>query len=304
MLKYAAFCLGLTFSVAGCRMITGTEDGAQNPAGVQQYILRFAHAPISNQTPGLCNTLTVMISDTSGQSVNAVNKTNITLTSTSIYSRFYSDNRCTDLITSASIAAGTSSAVFYYVDLAMGNPKISATALGIGTVTQIETIGMAQSPTGNVPASYPQNIPAGSFPTGPFPQAPVPPASSPTGPAPQSPAPPTASTVPAPVGGILNATIANNNQSMTLQVGQILVVELESSDNNWILTNADGIVHETWLPGSFGSCSGGNIGPGCGFVFKFYTVNTAPGTHHIAMTEKAKISGAVLTNFAMTVILQ
>jgi hypothetical protein len=85
----------------------------------------------------------VQSQDANSNAATVLTSTQVSLSSSSGSLLFYSDASCSTLVTFTTIAASTSTTNFYFRDSAVGNPQITATASGLGNVSQIETVNPA-----------------------------------------------------------------------------------------------------------------------------------------------------------------
>lgn len=56
---------------------------------------------------------------------------------------FYSDPACTVAVSALTIAAGTTTASFYFRDTVVGTPTVTVAPAGLGTASQIQSVGVA-----------------------------------------------------------------------------------------------------------------------------------------------------------------
>src|SRR5439155_25509879 len=114
-----------------------------------------------NNVAGVCSTvLTVQSQDTFSNASVVAAATTVTLATTSTAGTFYSDSSCTVAIASATIAAGASSASFWYADTKAASPTLTASASGLTSATQTETT-LPATPTRLVFTTATQTLVAG-----------------------------------------------------------------------------------------------------------------------------------------------
>jgi hypothetical protein len=112
-------------------------------------------------TAGVCSlTVTVQSQNAAGTPTNVLSSTPVSLSTTSTGGAFYSDAGCTTAITSVTIPGGSNSASFYYKDTKAGAPTITASATGLTSATQTETVNAA-APSKLVFTTLAQTLTAG-----------------------------------------------------------------------------------------------------------------------------------------------
>jgi hypothetical protein len=93
-------------------------------------------------TAGVCSgTITVQTQDSFGNPTTV--GADVGLSTSSKGGALYSTNACTTVITSVTIVAGSSSASFFYKDSKAGSSIITASATGLTSATQTETVNAA-----------------------------------------------------------------------------------------------------------------------------------------------------------------
>ncbi|MEW6052551.1 MAG: S8 family serine peptidase [Nitrospirota bacterium] len=99
---------------------------------------------VFTRTVGECSPqITVQTQDASNTPTNPTSNMTVNLSSSSGGGTFYSDASCTSSITSVTILSTGNTASFYYKDLNAGAPTITASATGLTSANQTETINKA-----------------------------------------------------------------------------------------------------------------------------------------------------------------
>ena len=97
---------------------------------------------------GLCSpTISVQLQNGNGSAATLGTSTTLNLSSSQVTGKFFSDTGCTSQITSTTIAAGSSTANFFYDDTSVGSPVITVASTGLTSVTQTEAITGLRFPT-------------------------------------------------------------------------------------------------------------------------------------------------------------
>ena len=105
--------------------------------------LAFTTSP-QTLTAGICSgIMTVQSQNAGGARANVTSNTLVSLSSTSSTGIFYSTSVCTTIINSVTIASGTNTASFFYNDTESGTPTITASATGLTSAMQTETVNAA-----------------------------------------------------------------------------------------------------------------------------------------------------------------
>ena len=95
-------------------------------------------------TAGTCSAaVTVQSEDSLGNPSNVATATTVNLHTNSSAGHFYPDSACTTVTKSVNITASSSSASFFYLDTKAGSSTITASATGLTSATQTETINAA-----------------------------------------------------------------------------------------------------------------------------------------------------------------
>jgi large repetitive protein len=79
---------------------------------------RFVVSGAASITTGVCEPISLGLQNVEGQSVNAASTITVNLGGKGAYGTYFSDNLCTNAITSTSITTGTGSAQYYFLGLA------------------------------------------------------------------------------------------------------------------------------------------------------------------------------------------
>jgi hypothetical protein len=130
----------VTASATGLTSATQTET--INPAGPS--VLVFASAPQTRQAGACSAAATVQSQDSYGNvsAVSAATAVNLVAAPAAGFA-FYSDAGCTSAVTSVSMAAGASTAGFWFKGTAPGSITVTASATGFTAATQVETVNPA-----------------------------------------------------------------------------------------------------------------------------------------------------------------
>jgi hypothetical protein len=107
--------------------------------------LGFSSAPVAGtaSTSGTVGPLTVQRQDAFGNPVTSSSSTTVTLSSNSTGSKVFARTTGGSPLSIVSIPANSPTATFYYGDTLAGSPAITATASGLGSVVQSQTITAA-----------------------------------------------------------------------------------------------------------------------------------------------------------------
>lgn len=84
--------------------------------------------------------MTVVTKNSAGVIANVSSNLTVNLNSSAGSLTFYSDSACTTVITNITVASGTSSTSFYFVDTLAGSPLITISATAYDSASQTETI--------------------------------------------------------------------------------------------------------------------------------------------------------------------
>jgi len=154
-----------TLRVSSAVTTTGTQVETINPGPPVK--LAFITPP-QTHTVGACSEIaTVQVQDNLGNPVNLPVTRTVNLASTSTGNAFFSstDPVCGGApITSVDIAAGTSSASFYFLDTVVGTPTLTASVSGapaLTAATQVENIQATGVASKLAFVGAPQTLPAG-----------------------------------------------------------------------------------------------------------------------------------------------
>ena len=108
--------------------------------------LAFISSPLS-QVVGQCSGI-VQVGTKNASDVLTNPTSNLTVgLATTSSGAFYSDASCTTSITSVTILSSGNTANFYYKDMTVGGPTLTASATGLTSATQVETISQAGTGT-------------------------------------------------------------------------------------------------------------------------------------------------------------
>jgi len=151
-------------ATAGSETITASSNGLTG-ATQAETVNSAAPGRLAFTTPaqvantGLCSAgIKVQTQDSFGNPTTA--GANVALSTTSSGGTIYSDAACTTIAASVGISPGTSIATFFYKDTVIGSPSITASATGLTSATQTESI-VAPGPVKLVFVSPAQTLTAG-----------------------------------------------------------------------------------------------------------------------------------------------
>ena len=144
----AAGTCSITFATAGTKTLTATYVGDTNfntsaSTGTSQTVnpkLAFTSTAFAILTGTCSSTVSVQIQNANGSAATLATATVLNLSSNSGTGKFFSDAACTMQITTATIAAGSSTASLFYDDTTISSPVITVASTGLTSVTQAETI--------------------------------------------------------------------------------------------------------------------------------------------------------------------
>src|SRR5207237_111736 len=113
-----------TITAAASGLASATQPETINPAAASKLVFTTAAQTLN---AGVCSLVaTVQSQDNSGNPANVASATTVNLATTSTGGTFYSNSTCTTPATTSTIAAGTSTASFYFKDSRAGTPTITA----------------------------------------------------------------------------------------------------------------------------------------------------------------------------------
>src|SRR5713101_2921814 len=135
-------------SVVGSPTITVSATGLTSAAQTENVVATAPAAPsklvfttVGQTLTGICSPITVQTQDSTGKPSNVASATTISLSTTSATGAFFSFG-CTTVFTSVTMSAGTNSIInLFYKDTTAGSPSITASATGLTSATQVETVG-------------------------------------------------------------------------------------------------------------------------------------------------------------------
>jgi MYXO-CTERM domain-containing protein len=133
-------------TAAGTPTITATPSGlgtALQSANIQPgpaSHLAFGNSPFSIAAGTCSGSPTVRVQDNFGNLTNVASNTAVMLSTTSAGGTFHLVPGCNDTAASLTIAAGTAGSSFAYRDTRAGSPTLSASASGLASGTQQESI--------------------------------------------------------------------------------------------------------------------------------------------------------------------
>ena len=142
---------------SGCSISSGgnysiaASDGTLTPPTGGPVTVTINNAPaaklaLTGAVSGTANSkatlgpITVTEQDAFGNAVNATTATTVSLSSTSTGATFSTSPTGTPVVGSVTIPAGQSQTTFYYGDTVAGTPTVTASASGLASATQTETI--------------------------------------------------------------------------------------------------------------------------------------------------------------------
>ena len=140
---------GCSFSGGGTYSITasdGSLTAPQPPVTVTIASAPAAKLALTGAVSGTASNkatlgpITVTLQDAFGNPVNATTATTVSLSSTSTGASFSTSSTGSPVVGSVTIPANQSTATFYYGDTVAGTPTVTASATGLASATQSETI--------------------------------------------------------------------------------------------------------------------------------------------------------------------
>jgi hypothetical protein len=129
----------VTVSAASAGLTMATQNVQVTPGVGNQLVFT---SPARSAVSAVCSQVVqVQSRDAQGNAANVTASTPITLSATpSTGFKFYSDASCATEVTTAQMAAGTSSASFYFKGTVAGSVSVTVTAAGLTGATQTEMI--------------------------------------------------------------------------------------------------------------------------------------------------------------------
>jgi hypothetical protein len=157
-------------SATGAYTATGTQSSTQldwSAALVAYKALpatKLAFTTTAFSTiAGVCSPqITVQSQDTNSNPANPASTETIALSTSGTGGTFYSNNTCTTVITSVSIANTANSASFFWADTTAGSPVITASGTGAFTSAPTQTETVTVNPTPAITTLSPASAPAGA----------------------------------------------------------------------------------------------------------------------------------------------
>ncbi len=130
-----------TLTAAAVSLSSATQAQTSTPAAPQRLAITSAAQTLS---AGACSAaVSLQVQDTFGNASPVSGATAVSLSSSSTGATFFSGAGCTGAVAGLTLAAGSSSAVFYFRDTSVGTPTLTAAATGLLSATQGQTINAA-----------------------------------------------------------------------------------------------------------------------------------------------------------------
>jgi hypothetical protein len=153
-----------TITVAGTGLSSGTQSETVNPAAPNKFVFTTGAVSGTAASSATLGAITVQEEDTYGNPTTTAETVNLASSSTG--TKEFAATSGGTAITSVSIAAGSSSASFYYGDTKSGSPTLTASG-SLTSATQVETV-TAGTGAKLVITSTAFNATAGTSPTNAF----------------------------------------------------------------------------------------------------------------------------------------
>jgi hypothetical protein len=132
------------------------ECGQPTPPGPAASQIVFATAPQTLRQKRCSAAVTIQTTDVAGNAISVSADALVSLSSSSATMSFFSDSACSSPVLQVVVHSGSSATSFYFSDPTAGAPSISASAPGLGSTMQAETIAAGAAKVAF--ASAPQTI--------------------------------------------------------------------------------------------------------------------------------------------------